>query len=186
MKPKRNYVPGHLDNCQTPGYALEPLIPYLFHFDTIWECAKGEGYLAIELITRGYKVVASGLPDLDFLVSHIDYFTCIVTNPPYGLKYDFIQRCYEIGKPWALLMPIETVGAARAQEQFKKYGISIIFMSKRVNFKMPTKGWVGSAQFPVAWFTWNLGIENGKHEFFDASHWTKQYREKFECEITDL
>jgi hypothetical protein len=32
-------------------------------------------------------------------------------------------------------------------------------MDRRVNFKMPTKGWEGSAaQFPVAWFCRGLPI----------------------------
>lgn len=160
MKPKQNYKPGVLDNCQTPEYALEPLLPYLNSDWHIWECAAGERYLLDALRSKGYSVVGTDILDYfstDFLVDSPKFiFDCIVTNPPYGLKYLWIERCYELGKPFALLMPVETLGAKTAQVQFAKHGIQVIFMNQRVDFKMPNKGFTGSAQFPTAWFTWGL------------------------------
>ena len=51
--------------------------------------------------------------------------------------------------------------AAKAQHLFEKYGIEIILLSKRIDFKMPFKKWTGKgAQFPVAWYTWGLNIGN--------------------------
>ena len=41
---------------------------------------------------------------------------------------------------------------------FEKYGFEIIQPSRRINFKMPSKGWGGSAQYPTAWYTWQLNI----------------------------
>ena len=35
-------------------------------------------------------------------------FDCIITNPPFSLKQEFLQRCYELGKPFALLLPLTT------------------------------------------------------------------------------
>lgn len=81
-----------------------------------------------------------------------------MTNCPYSVKYPWLRRYYELGKPFALLLPVDTTGAAQAQVLFDRYGIEIIYMNKRVNFKMPNKGWSGSAQFSTAWFTWGLNI----------------------------
>ena len=61
--------------------------------------------------------------------------------------------------PFALLIPVETLGAKTAQALFREFGLEVIFLDRRINFKMPGKGWAGSAaQFPTAWFTWGLAI----------------------------
>ncbi|MHA2094578.1 MAG: hypothetical protein ACW98F_08115, partial [Candidatus Hodarchaeales archaeon] len=83
----------------------------------------------------------------------------IVTNPPYSIKYAWLEKCYEYEMPFALLMPVEMLGTAKGQRLFDKYGIEVIFMSPRVDFYMPNKGWEGGgAQFPTAWFTWKLNL----------------------------
>lgn len=166
MKPKLNRKgTPQLDNCQTPGYAVLPLISYLYSFDTVWEPACGEGYLSDYIVENGLRVVASDiLTGHDFFERRPPAWDCIVTNPPYSLKYKWLERCYSFDKPFALLLPVETLGAAKAQKLFSEYGISIILLNKRVNFKMPNKGWEGSgAQFPVAWFCYKMpGLERDK------------------------
>lgn len=167
MKPKINrigskYKSSKYDRCQTPFYALDPLIPYLSKNQIIWECAEGDGNIVTKLLLDGFDVFGSDILDgYNFFEWDLDRWDCIVTNPPYSIKYDWIERCYELGKPWALLMPVETMGAARAQRQFKERGIEVILLSRRVNFKMPDKGYDGGgAQFPVCWYTWGLGLGN--------------------------
>lgn len=69
------------------------------------------------------------------------------------------MRCYQLGKPFALLMPVETLGAKAAQILFEEFGVEIVFTRPRISFKMPNAGWNGKgAQFPTAWFTYGLGI----------------------------
>ena len=167
MKPKKNREGksgAGYDCCQTPPYAVTPILwaLHLKGIKTIWECAAGEGAIADELAREGFKVARS-----DILTGHdfFDYtpnprlYDAIVTNPPYSIKYKWLARCYEIGKPFALLMPLEVLGAQHAQIYFRNHGVGIILLSRRVNFKMPRKGYGGhGAQFPVAWFTWGLGV----------------------------
>jgi hypothetical protein len=162
MKPKQNkgYNTGNYDLCQTPPYALEPLISHLPQYEVIWECAAGSGTLVRELRNRGFSVVGTDIQHGD----EWNFFetwrqSTIVTNPPYSLKYEWLERCYEVESPFALLMPVEMIGAKKAQVLFKKYGIEIIYMSPRVDFYMPNKGWSGGgAQFPTAWYTWKLNL----------------------------
>ena len=145
------------DICQTPAYALEPLFPYLWGH--IWECAEGEGYLTRGLTGKGYSVTGTDvLTGCDFLdYSYIPDCDIILTNPPFSLKYKFLKKCYELEKPFALLMPVDVMGAVTAQRLFQEYGIEIMLLDKRVDFKMPNKGWDGAgAWFPVAWFCWKL------------------------------
>jgi len=152
MPPKNK---KYLDDYQTPGYAIEPLIPFLKKDWIIWECACGKGNLVNAFKKRGFKVIGTDILDgKDFLKWQPDKFDCIVTNPPYSLRYQFIKRAYELGKPWAMLMTLTTLEGKR-QELFRKYGIELLLLDKRINFETPS-GKGSGAWFPVAWFCWKL------------------------------
>lgn len=164
-KPKRTSksdeaISAVYDRCQTPAYALGPLLFHLRKHWGIWEPAAGEGNLVTALKSHGYSVVGSDLLTGDNFFDCQPYESdCIVTNPPYSIKYRWLDRCYTLGKPFALLVPLETLGAAAAQKRISEMGAEIIFMDKRVDFKMPGHTWQeSSAQFPVIWLTWGLGI----------------------------
>jgi hypothetical protein len=170
LKPRSNISGEHAedqpdprDRCQTPDYAIDPLLPFLRPEWTIWEPACGEGLLVDALYDGGMSDIFSGdlLTGQDFLKGYTpkESWDVIVTNPPYSTKYDFLARAYALGKPFALLMPIDTFGSKAAQALFKEHGIEVIFMNERVDFKMPEKGWDGDgAHFSTAWFCWQLGL----------------------------
>jgi hypothetical protein len=166
MKPKQAQLidtgtSSERDRCQTPWYALDPLLPYLPQDRIIWESAAGEGYLRDELGKKGYSVVSgdilSGQNFFDITFNSLKPIQ--VTNPPYSTKYKWLARSYEIGLPFALLMPVDVLGSKTALELFEKHGIEIIFLKWRVDFKMPSKGWDGhGSQFTTHWFTHGLNI----------------------------
>ncbi len=165
MKPKQNQQgstkkSNNYDRCQTPFYALDPLLPYL-PSGIIWEPAAGDGHIVTKLTMSGYKDIISGdiLTGENFFETKPLDWDCQVTNPPYSVKYEWLARSYELGKLFALLMPLETLGASKGQRLFERYGVELILFDKRINFKMPNKGYGNSgAQFPTAWFTFGLGI----------------------------
>lgn len=165
MKPKTNRVgqinkSAKYDRCQTPFYAIDPLLPYLCPDWLIWESACGDGQIVDKLSQAGHQVIGTDiLTGSNFFTYAPEKWNCQVTNPPYSIKYKWLKRSYELGKPFALLLPLETLGAKTAQKLFRQYGLEVILLNKRVNFKMPEKGYSGSgAQFPVAWFTYGLNI----------------------------
>jgi hypothetical protein len=134
-KPKKNYAgktneSSLHDRCQTPDYALDPLFDYLKPEWTLWEPARGEGYLERALQAQGRTVVSGDLItgqnffDDDHLPIQWD---AMVTNPPFSVKYKWMARAYRLGKPFALIVPIDTLGAAAAQRLFKHYGFEWIF-----------------------------------------------------------
>jgi len=165
-KTKSNTKIPAKDLCQTPAYALGPLIPLLPPGCVVWESAAGEGYLVRALKDAGFFLYHSDIsPDYnwgvaDFLNDDFNFpYDVQVTNPPFSQKYKWLARSYEIGRPFALLMPVDVIAAASAQVLFDEYGIEILMLNRRVDFKMPNKGWDGGgADFSVAWFTWGLGI----------------------------
>lgn len=160
-KPKNNDKSPAKDRCQTPDYALFPLLPYLPEPDNtlVWEPARGEGYLVGALRARGFNAIEG---DILYGQDYFDdrhvptHYTCQITNPPFSLKYKWLERAYDLGKPFALLMPADTLFAGTAQKMFQRHGFTMLLPDKRIDFKMPNKGWGGSAQFTSAWFLWGF------------------------------
>jgi len=153
------YIPQGYDACQTPPYAIDPLLPYLDRDWTIWEPAQGEGLLVEALYDSGFSSVTGSdlLTGGNFFEYQPPAWDALVTNPPFSLKYKWLERCYQLGKPFALLVPVEMLGAKTAQELMKNYGFEVMLLNRRVSFKMPNKGWEGAgAQFPVMWLCWQL------------------------------
>jgi len=152
---------GSPDDFQTPPIGIAPLLKYLNKDWTIWECAAGKGNLSRALMKNGFEVIETDIlgGNFDFLKQKPAQFDCIVTNPPFSLKQEFLQRCYELGVPFALLLPLTTFETAKRQNLFKKYGLQVIFFDKRINFETPSGKGSGS-WFASAWFTWGLNLPN--------------------------
>lgn len=198
------YKPSGMDLCQTSPWAVLPLLGYLrqrlmelcngdLSRATIWEPAAGEGYLSCALANGLHDATVIGTDLLVDCTIHsnvswgrlhssptnfFDYeppnWDILVTNPPYSIKYDWLERCYDLGKPFALLLPVETLGAARAQRLFRAHGLEVLFLPKRVKFKMPNIGWEKSSpQFPVAWFCHRLLPNTGNASIF--ADWRPEY-----------
>lgn len=176
QKRKSNRVGGQIDNCESPPYALDPIINAIRRFTNefkslyrrrpiIWEPCAGSGYLAAaldHLLGSNAVVIASThdpqnpdkpldqsvfpVSDHDFLTwQPLNGFDLIVTNPPYSIKPKIVARCYELKKPFALLMPGEFYATSNAVDLFQedsKYGICV--PNGRINFKMPNFGWSGT------------------------------------------
>jgi hypothetical protein len=144
--PLKDSVP--FDDLWTPRPALEPLLPYLDRELVVWEAAPGKGHLVRSLREEGYEVISK---NRDFLSWEAQGWDVIVTNPPYSLKHMFLERARELGGPFALLLPVTTLGVRRCQRHLR--GAEVIFLPKRIDFTGKGAPW-----FAVAWFTFGLGI----------------------------
>jgi hypothetical protein len=157
MKKLKIQMNGRSDEFGTPKEAIEPLLPYLKKDWVIWECAWGGGSLAKHLRKKGFKVI--GKKEVNFLDNNILSIEsdCIITNPPYSRKEEFLQKCFEIGKPFALLMPLTALEGKKRGELYRRYGIQLIIPNKRINFETPSGKGSGS-WFQTAWFCWKLNL----------------------------
>jgi hypothetical protein len=159
-KPK-SMKQGSPDDFQTPKEALLPLIPFIKKEWTIWECAEGKGNLVQGLKEFGFNVIGSDiLTGSDFLGFNQEKYDCIITNPPFSIKQEFIERCYQLKKPFALLLPLTTFETWKRQKLFRENGVQVIFFDKRIKFETPTgkSGKHSSPWFATAWFTWGLNL----------------------------
>ncbi len=156
MKPP--LIQGNSNDFQTPPIALEPLYKYLISGSVIWECAAGKGNLVDELKEKDFEVIATDiLTGGNFMNYEPEHYDYIITNPPYSLKQQFLERAYSLGKPFAFLLPLTTFETAKRQGLFKKYGLEVILFDKRINFETPSGKGSGS-WFATAWFTNGLNI----------------------------
>ncbi len=136
------------DEVFTPPYAVEPLFPYLKKNWLIWELAEATGNISQTLISAGFNVTAT---NYDCLLSAPTSFDAIVSNPPYSIKTKILRRCYQLGKPFALLLPLTALESAERQELYKKYGLQLILLNQRVKFEIFSGK--QSPWFATAWFT---------------------------------
>lgn len=162
------------DCCQTPPYALEPLREQLKRWELahgrrpiIWEPCAGKGSIARTLRGWGYTVIATDiLPIVSLLVDPAvvecsrnffkwqpEHFDIIITNPPYSINREIHERCAALGVPFALLVPVETLGMGGLHALFDAIDHEQILLDSRVDFMMPSQSsWLdGSAQFPTFW-----------------------------------
>lgn len=172
---------GSPDDFQTPALALDCLMPYLNKEWKIWECSEGKGNLSESLWSRGFNVVGSDIKgynqDIEavnslngvtnktytkyFGKSFLDWnptdFDCIITNPPFSLKEEFLKRCFDFGKPFALLLPLTTLESEKRHKIFREHKIQLIIPNKRFNFETPS-GNGGGSWFATAWFCGNMNL----------------------------
>jgi hypothetical protein len=158
-KPTVPVMNGAKYDFQTPAAALLPLYPFLPKEWTVWECAAGNGNLVTALKDNGYNAIGSDLrTGNDFLMYEpAEHYDCIITNPPYDLKDEFLHRAYQLNKPFAFLLPLTTFEGKKRQSLFTKHGLEVIMFDKRVNFETPDGEGKGS-WFMTAWFSNGLNL----------------------------
>lgn len=194
-RPVDTHKVSQMDICQTPPHALEPLLPLLEHKALynknllIWESAEGpERLLSNALRKHGFDVHGTDLlTGTNFFeynphdeIGYEGEYIVQVTNPPFSSKYKWIERSFELGFPFALIVPYETTFAAEFRQLFTAFNnapwpIEVLSPERRINFKMPIMGWGikvwdeiknrmvskgESAQMPTVWLIWGLNAVN--------------------------
>ena len=100
------------DNYATPSAAWELIVKELNLKDQIVWCPF---YCKGELDTQ-FKYKNKIHEDKDFYTYEHDEYTYVVDNPPYHQKEKIMERLVKLGKPFALLLPMDTM----ERKYFKK------------------------------------------------------------------
>jgi hypothetical protein len=148
------------DDFQTPPWVLDYILPYIPKDRIIWECASGNGNLSNAMSKAGYDVVSTDITGgQDFLRTRDceNSNVVILTNPPYSLKTEFLERAYSMNLPFAFLLPLTALEGIKRQELYRERGLQIIFLPRRVNFETPSGKGTGS-WCATAWFTSGLKL----------------------------
>lgn len=125
------------DECYTPAYAVKPIQKYIKPNSVIWCPFDTEESFFVKVFKElGHTVIATHIwTGTDFFNCEIPECDYIISNPPYSKKTEVIERLFEIGKPFAMLMGI--VGLFESQKRFnmfKNNNFEIMYLNKRVSF----------------------------------------------------
>lgn len=135
---------GHLDKdtrsksdeILTPKYVVKPILKYIPKNYIVW-CPFDKSYSKFVrlLKKRGNRVVCSHIDEgKDFFKYKPKNFDCIISNPPFSKKDAVLKRCYSLGKPFSLLLPITALGGAKRQKLYSLYGCEVLFLGGRIGF----------------------------------------------------
>ena len=144
---------GVYDELYTPKYAIKPLLKFLPKNIKIWECTDYRSSNITKILKEnGYEVIKTHKDNFDFLNDKPNFdFDMIITNSPYSLKDEFIKKCYEYKKPFALLLPITSLEGIERGKMFRNKGVEVLVLDKRIDFNGKGKNW-----YNTSWFCYNV------------------------------
>lgn len=122
----------------TPYYAVDPILKYIPKDKIIW-CPFDEEWSAFykRLKEEGYNVVRSSLKDgKDFFTYEPDKWDMIVSNPPFSSKDKVLERLYSFKKPFAILLPLNSL-QGKTRFKFFTQGIQLLSFDSRISFHKP-------------------------------------------------
>lgn len=126
------------DEVFTPFYAVEPLLKYIPKDKIIW-CPFDEEWSAYYqmFVENGYNVIRSSLSEGQdfFTYEPKEHYDIIVSNPPYSKKDNILKRLDKLGKPFAILLPMNSL-QGKARYAIFKNGIQLLSFDTRVDFHM--------------------------------------------------
>ena len=132
------------DEVYAPAYAVKPILKYIDRSNkpqyTVWCPFDTEESEYVKLIREaGHKVIASHIDeDKNFFFYEPDcHYDVIISNPPFSCKDLVLKRLQELGKPYAILLPLPTL---QGQSRFE-YLINseVLVFNKRINFYLDEK-----------------------------------------------
>lgn len=122
------------DEVFTLRYAVEPLRKYICG-DTIWCPFDKEDSEYVKCLREwGYKVIATHIDNGEnfFCYEPQELYDMIISNPPFSVKNAVLKRLTEIGKPYAMLLPIPTL---QGQTRFPYIrNCQVLIFDKRINY----------------------------------------------------
>ncbi len=152
------------DLYETPEWVTLALVPHLPKLGCVWEPASGTGKMVRPLEDSGFLVVHSDIADgTDFLqqTKAMGRPDGIITNPPYALAQEFIERALEfMAGPQqglvAMLLRTDYDHAKTRQHLFsgcKAFAKKLVLTKRIVWFESAEKS--AAPSFNHAWYIWD-------------------------------
>ncbi len=158
----------------TPAWATHALMERESFAGRIWEPASGNGAM-VNIIRQYYDdVVASdiqeedyvcGLQGRDFLdeSSAFSQVSNIITNPPYKLAQEFINRALDVATDKvAMLLKLTFLESTKRHAWWQTVPLKKVWVfSRRVTmYPYGTTKPKNSGTITYAWFVWKIGYRN--------------------------
>ena len=131
------------DEYYTLEYAVKPILKYLNRekFKKIWCPFDTENSSFVKVFKKeGFDVIATHLEHnkdfFKFSIRNLPLCDVIISNPPYSLRTQILERLFLIGKPFALL--INESGLFNSKKRwtlFRDNPFEIMVFNSRVHYK---------------------------------------------------
>lgn len=131
------------DEYLTPDYAVLPILKYLPKDKCIIWCPFDKEDSAFVKIfdEAGHDVFYSHIDDGgDFFKLRVPKCDYIISNPPFSLKTEILQRLCSIDKPFAILLNFQGIFDSKVRFDLGlKYNLELMYMYPRVDFIATTR-----------------------------------------------
>ena len=130
------YSQGGNDECYTPRYVVEAILPFVPKDKVIW-CPfdREDSNFTIVLKENGYNVINS---HIDYGQDYYDYepphWDIMVSNPPFTAKRKIFERALSFGKPFMLLMSNTWLNDSAPKVLFKDKDLQLLMFRNRIKF----------------------------------------------------
>jgi hypothetical protein len=145
------------DDYMTKRSTWEAIARFIPRDKIIWECFYGDGGSGEHLRSLGFDVIHE---PIDFF--NEDRGEIIVSNPPFSMKKEVLQRLKLLNKPFIIISPISTLSTRYMRETFGNE-IQIIVPRQRMQFvKVGDNGEAhddGRCNFDSVYFCWRIGLD---------------------------
>lgn len=152
------------DFYRTPERATKALLSVETFSGSIWEPACGDGAISEVLIAAGHEVYSSDLIDRGYGESNHDFLLTnhradnIITNPPYKLANEFIERSLMLttGKV-AMLLKLTALAGKERRRIFESSPFKAVYVHTGRLQMMRNGGEEAAGMIDFGWFVWEHG-----------------------------
>lgn len=130
------YSRGNNDECYTPDYVVEAILPYLDKSKVYWlPFDRDDSAFVRVLKANGFKYINShidyGQDYYEFEPAHWD---AMLSNPPFTNKRLIFERALQLGRPFALLMSNTWLNDAAPKDLFMNKDLQLLMFRNRIKF----------------------------------------------------
>lgn len=134
----------------------------------VWEPCAGHHLIVNELVKEGYIVKSTDLVDYGFgdeLGNFLDFAGTfdgdIITNPPYYLAQEFVQKALDVitdgHRVCMLLRTLFLEGNKRYEQLFSKGGLKTVYVFSNRQVCSATDEFTDGSSMSYSWFVWEKG-----------------------------
>lgn len=124
------------DEYYTPPILVEAILPYIKPNSTVW-CPfdTNNSEFVIQLYQEGHNVIHSHIWDgVDFFKCKVPECDYIISNPPFTKKLKVLDRLYEIGKPFGMILGLPILNYQEVGQFFLDKDLQLLIVDKKVSF----------------------------------------------------
>lgn len=124
------------DESYTPKYAIFPILEFLDKNWVVWCPFDNKKSEFVKIIKEnGNKVINSHIDEGKnfFNYEPKQKYDVIISNPPYSIKDEVIERCYKLEKKFMLLMPLPALQGKKRFSFFEK-GLELLVFDGRISY----------------------------------------------------